>query len=336
MRQSHQQTAKLKKYSRYHKENRSQNENDPHHRLHRDLRGVEHLMLELAALGRKHKVAQNSSRRLLELPEVVQQLLQFLHIRLAVQTDVLEVDIQKGVNVEAELVTEIHQLGKQLLVLSRLSWVAQVIILEQILLGDYNLASTNRIATTPITQRMSLHNGKQIAVQLRIRSSHLFDDRVDQQNKTVPLVNVDKQFAHTRFVVVLKGMIPESQHEPIVLVRRYRIEVLHSDLHVIWRLKPHDGFEDRTSHSIERVVAVCVCGIKVRIGGETTMKHCVGANHDDVFLVAEIGPLILECHRLVCDVQNEDRIHVVGIALIHVSLSAKELSSRLQRCLQDE
>ena len=108
-------------------------------------------MLEFAALGCKHEIAQNSPRRLLELADVIQQLLQLLHVRLAVQTDVLEVNIQKGVNVEAELVTEVNQLRKQLLVLNRLSRITQMIILKQILLRDHDLAPSDRVATTIIT-----------------------------------------------------------------------------------------------------------------------------------------------------------------------------------------
>ena len=157
--------------------------------------------------------------------------------------------------------------------------------------------------------------------------SHLLDDRVYQQDETIPLINVDEQFAHTRFVVVLEGMIPQRQHKPVVLMRRHRVEVLHSSLREIWRNDTHDGFKDGTRHSVERVVAVCVCGIEVGVRGEASVECRVGTNYDDVFLVTEVGPLILERYRLIRDVENEDGIHVVRIALIGVFLPAEELSS---------
>jgi hypothetical protein len=64
-----------------------------------------------------------------------------------------------------------------------------------------------------------LHDGKQIVVQFRVGSSHLLDDRVNQQNETVPLIDINEQLAHARFVVVLEGMVSESHHKPVILMR---------------------------------------------------------------------------------------------------------------------
>ena len=97
--------------------------------------------------------------------------------------------------------------------------------------------------------------------------------------------------------------------------------------------KPHDGFEDGTGHSVERVVSVCVCGVEIGVRGEASMECSIGANHDDVFLVAEVGPLILKRHRFVCHIQNENGIHVVRISLTHIFLLSKELPPGLQGCL---